>query len=110
MRTDSLIFIAGHRGMVGSALVRALRAAGYNNLLLRTRAELNLRDSIAVAVNRDDLVADAAGIPDPGKLRDTRAEKKQTRHYRSTTGTLTTTPGSPDRRTSPRFGACRSNG
>lgn len=64
MKTDSLIFIAGHRGMVGSALVRALRAAGYHNLLLRTRTELNLRDSIAVAAffekEKPDVVIDAA--------------------------------------------------
>jgi GDP-L-fucose synthase len=36
------IFVAGHRGMVGSALVRALRAAGFQNLLLRDRSELDL--------------------------------------------------------------------
>lgn len=38
------IWIAGHRGMVGSALVRALTAAGHGPLLLRTSAELDLRD------------------------------------------------------------------
>jgi GDP-L-fucose synthase len=42
MRPDAAIFVAGHRGMVGSALVRALRAAGFENLLLRTRSELDL--------------------------------------------------------------------
>ncbi len=42
------IFVAGHRGLVGSAVVRALRAAGYDNLILRTRAETDLRDRAAV--------------------------------------------------------------
>lgn len=42
MLSDARIFVAGHRGMVGSALVRALQAAGYSNLLLRTRTELDL--------------------------------------------------------------------
>jgi GDP-L-fucose synthase len=43
------IFVAGHRGLVGSGIVRKLEAAGYENLLLRTRAELDLTDSAAVA-------------------------------------------------------------
>ncbi len=42
------IYIAGHRGMVGSALVRALRTQGCKNLVLRTRQELDLCDSVAV--------------------------------------------------------------
>jgi GDP-L-fucose synthase len=42
------IYVAGHRGLVGSAVVRTLRQAGYENLLLRTRAELDLRDPAAV--------------------------------------------------------------
>ena len=42
------IFVAGHRGMVGSALVRRLRAAGCNNLLLKSRAELDLTEQAAV--------------------------------------------------------------
>ena len=42
------IFVAGHRGLVGSAVVRALRTAGYTNLVLRTRAECDLRDRAAV--------------------------------------------------------------
>ncbi len=41
-------FVAGHHGMVGSALVRALRAAGHDNLVLRTHAELDLMDRAAV--------------------------------------------------------------
>ena len=43
------IYIAGHRGMVGSAILRALKAQGYSNFLLRTSAELDLRNQQAVA-------------------------------------------------------------
>ena len=42
MNLDAKIYVAGHRGLVGSALVRALRQAGYDNLLLRTHEELDL--------------------------------------------------------------------
>jgi len=42
------IYVAGHRGMVGSACVRALKAAGCGNLVLRTHAELDLMDQRAV--------------------------------------------------------------
>ena len=45
---DAPIYVAGHRGMVGSALVRALREKGHTNLVLRTSAELDLRDQQAV--------------------------------------------------------------
>src|SRR6267142_1441455 len=48
MDKDSKIFVAGHKGLVGSAVVRRLKAKGYNNLLLRTRAELDLFDLQAV--------------------------------------------------------------
>jgi GDP-L-fucose synthase len=48
MHPDSRIFVAGHRGLVGSALVRALDRAGYGTLLLRTRQELDLLDQRAV--------------------------------------------------------------
>jgi GDP-L-fucose synthase len=48
MNKDSKIYIAGHRGMVGSALVRVLKQNGYNNLVLRTSKELNLTDQLAV--------------------------------------------------------------
>ncbi|CAG9249238.1 GDP-L-fucose synthase family protein [Paraburkholderia unamae] len=48
MDKHSRIFVAGHRGMVGSALVRALQAHGYWNLVTRTRAELDLTDQAAV--------------------------------------------------------------
>lgn len=48
MRSDSKIYVAGHSGMVGSAIVRKLRAEGYRNLITRTSAELDLRDQTAV--------------------------------------------------------------
>ncbi len=48
MNKDSKIYIAGHRGLVGSALVRRLNAKGYTNLILRTHAELDLRNQAAV--------------------------------------------------------------
>jgi GDP-L-fucose synthase len=44
----SRIYVAGHRGMVGSALVRALRARGYANLVMRSHGELDLSDQAAV--------------------------------------------------------------
>jgi GDP-L-fucose synthase len=48
VRPDASIFVAGHAGLVGSAIVRRLRAAGFGNLVLRPRAELDLRDQHAV--------------------------------------------------------------
>lgn len=48
MNNDSKIYIAGHRGLVGSALVRQLKSRGYNNLVLRTHKELELLDQEAV--------------------------------------------------------------
>jgi len=45
---NARIFVAGHRGLVGSAIVRNLTEAGYGNLLLASRAELDLRDQSAV--------------------------------------------------------------
>lgn len=44
MNSGSKIYVAGHRGLVGSAIVRGLKARGYENLVLRTHAELDLRD------------------------------------------------------------------
>ncbi|MEW5766351.1 MAG: GDP-L-fucose synthase [bacterium] len=44
MEKDALIYVAGHEGFVGSAIVRKLRCLGYRNLLLRKEAELNLTD------------------------------------------------------------------
>jgi GDP-L-fucose synthase len=49
MKLDSRIFVAGHKGLVGSAIVRALESEGYSNLLLRPRQELDLLDARAVA-------------------------------------------------------------
>ncbi|WP_211455052.1 GDP-L-fucose synthase [Collimonas antrihumi] len=45
---DKRIYVAGHRGMVGSAIVRALKQRGYNNIVTRTRAELDLIDQAQV--------------------------------------------------------------
>jgi len=62
-KTES-IYVAGHRGMVGGALVRILNQAGYHNLLLRSRNELDLRNRTAVEAffrdHRPAIVIDAA--------------------------------------------------
>lgn len=42
MNKDAKIYVAGHRGMVGSAIVRGLKAAGYTNIITRSHSELNL--------------------------------------------------------------------
>jgi GDP-L-fucose synthase len=64
MKTNAKIFVAGHRGMVGSALVRRLEKAGFCNLLTRTRKELDLLDRAAVRAffetERPDCVVDSA--------------------------------------------------
>ncbi len=49
MNYDASIFVAGHRGMVGSAIVRKLKQSGYNNLTLKTYSELDLRNQAAVS-------------------------------------------------------------
>ncbi len=54
MDKNARIYIAGHRGMVGSALVRELDANGYRNLIMRTHAELDLTDQHAVNRFLDD--------------------------------------------------------
>ncbi|MFC3880939.1 GDP-L-fucose synthase family protein [Algoriphagus namhaensis] len=63
MRTKK-IYIAGHRGMVGSAIWRALEKEGYNNLIGKTSSELDLRDQNAVIEffekEKPDVVIDAA--------------------------------------------------
>jgi GDP-L-fucose synthase len=48
MKLSSKIYIAGHRGMVGSAITRALKAQGFHNLILKTSSELDLRNQAAV--------------------------------------------------------------
>lgn len=48
MPLEARIFIAGHRGLVGSAILRELTGLGYTNLLTRSRAELDLQDAAAV--------------------------------------------------------------
>lgn len=54
MTPEARIFVAGHRGLVGSALVRSLAARGYRNPILRSRAELDLSDAGAVRRFFDD--------------------------------------------------------
>lgn len=64
LHPSSRIFVAGHRGMVGSAIVRALQREGCNELILRSRAELDLTDERAVrsliTAERPDIVVLAA--------------------------------------------------
>ena len=48
MERESRIFVAGHRGLVGSAIHRSLERHGYFNLILRSHAELDLTDREAV--------------------------------------------------------------
>lgn len=48
MEKNSKIFVAGHRGMVGSAIVRKLQQEGFENIITRTSAELDLRNQAAV--------------------------------------------------------------
>ena len=65
LRADTPVFVAGHRGLVGSALVRRLEAAGCANLLVASREELDLRDPVAVldwmGPHRPEVVFLAAG-------------------------------------------------
>lgn len=64
MNKNIKIYIAGHRGMVGSAVWRALETKGYNNLIGKTSQELDLRDQAAVNslynLEKPDVVIDAA--------------------------------------------------
>ncbi len=64
MERDAKIYVAGHRGLVGSAILRALERAGYERLLTRTHAQLDLTDARAVeaffAAERPDYVFLAA--------------------------------------------------
>lgn len=49
MQKESKIYVAGHRGMVGSAIVRKLKAEGYENIITRSSKELDLRNQLAVS-------------------------------------------------------------
>ncbi len=64
MNKETKIYVAGHHGMVGSAVWRALEAKGYSNLLGKTSHELDLRDQAAVNafynLEKPDVVVDAA--------------------------------------------------
>lgn len=64
MEKEAKIYVAGHRGMVGSAIVRALKKAGYDNIIMRTSKELDLRRQDTVenffAVEKPDYVFLAA--------------------------------------------------
>jgi GDP-L-fucose synthase len=64
MNTQSKIFVAGHNGMVGSAIVRNLKSKGYNNIIVRSSKELDLRNQQAVndfiKTEKPEVVFDAA--------------------------------------------------
>ena len=65
MEKSSRIYVAGHRGLVGSAILRALEKAGHTNLLTATREQLDLRDQAAVnywfKANRPEYIFLVAG-------------------------------------------------
>jgi GDP-L-fucose synthase len=65
LRIDAPIYVAGHRGLVGSALTRRLKADGFSNILTATRDQLDLRDQAAVSywfkANRPEYVFLVAG-------------------------------------------------
>src|SRR5947199_10367446 len=71
MKQNDKIYVAGHSGLVGGDLVRLLTARGFNNLITRSRAEVDLRDERAVrtffAEERPDLVILAAARADGKK-------------------------------------------
>ncbi|MBT3943514.1 MAG: GDP-L-fucose synthase [Chloroflexi bacterium] len=66
MQLDSKIYVAGHKGLAGAALVRALQSDGYTNLIMRTHAELDLTDQAATRAylesERPDYVFLAAAL------------------------------------------------
>ena len=63
---NSKIYVAGHLGMVGSAIVRKLKNEGFYNLILKTSKELDLRDQKKTSVffvnEKPDFIIDAAAI------------------------------------------------
>ncbi len=65
MDKDSKIYVAGHRGLVGSALLRRLEAKGYSNIVFRTHSDLDLEDPLQVrnffAAENPEFVVHAAG-------------------------------------------------
>jgi GDP-L-fucose synthase len=65
MKADARVFVAGHRGLVGSAIVRRLEAEGFSRVLTATREQLDLRDQAAVnywfRANRPEFVLLVAG-------------------------------------------------
>ena len=66
LKKDSKIFVAGHRGLVGSAIWNNLKSRGYNNLIGRSHAELDLTEQLAVKqffdTQRPDAVVLAAAF------------------------------------------------
>ena len=71
MEKDAKIYVAGHSGLVGSALVRALERAGYTNLVRRTHDELDLIPGLGTQQVPDEEGPDEpapAGDQDPGFL------------------------------------------
>ncbi|MEJ7737970.1 MAG: GDP-L-fucose synthase [Chitinophagaceae bacterium] len=67
MKKDDKVYIAGHRGMVGSAIVRKLEAQGFSNVVVKTSKELDLRDQQAVnaffeAAKPDQVILAAAKV------------------------------------------------
>ncbi|MFY7732926.1 MAG: GDP-L-fucose synthase family protein [Bacteroidia bacterium] len=64
MNKTSKIYIAGHNGMVGSAIARVLNASGYNNIIGKSSKELDLKNQIAVfnyfQIEKPDIIIDAA--------------------------------------------------
>ena len=66
MDKDDKIFVAGHRGLVGQALIRQLNVQGHENIVTRTRSELDLMDQAAVRAffekEKPDYVFDAAAV------------------------------------------------
>lgn len=66
MDTNAKIYIAGHRGLVGQALIRQLNAQGFTNIVTRTRSEVDLTNQAAVrdffATEKPDYVFDAAAV------------------------------------------------